>query len=211
MIKLTLQFKGKPLKVFPVKSNRLEIGRDAACDITIDNLALSPLHAVIEIENEDVVITDKSDSTEETGVVVNASKIKQQTLKHNDVVYLGKYSLKVTQEDSGDSVLQDTGPEPAPVAPAFPKAEKIPQGWLQIMSGPKLGRTIKLEGAMMRIGKTGKTCAMISCRDNKYYIVHLEGEPKTRVGNKELGEERQPLKDGDTLTIGETRMLFFLE
>lgn len=211
MIKLTLQFKGKSLKVFPVKNKLVKIGRDAACDITIDNLALSPLHAIIEVEKDDVTIIDKSEATEEAGVIVNASKVKQHKLDHNDVVYLGKYSLKVTREEEPESFIHDSVMESEPVATTFPKPEKLTQGWLQIMSGPKLGRTIKLENAMVRIGKSGKSCAMITCREGQYYIAHLEGEPKTQVARREISDAQVALTDGDMLNIGTTQMMFFLD
>jgi len=211
VIKLTLQFKGKSLKVFPVKNKLVKIGRDATCDIIIDNLALSPLHAIIEIENDDVTIIDKSDVSEEAGVVVNASKVKQQKLQHNDIAYLGKYSLKVTREENTDSVVNDSMIESEPVATTFIKSVKITQGWLQIMSGPKLGRTIKLENSMMKIGKSGKSCAMISCREGQYFIAHLEGEPRTQVARREIGDDRLTLTDGDMINIGTTQMMFFLD
>lgn len=214
MIKLTLQFKGKTLKIFPVKGDRVKIGRDAHCDIVIDNLALSPLHAIIEIENDEATIVDKSEGSEgseETGIVVNANKIKQHKLDHNDLIYIGKYSLKVTHEEIGDSILQDPEPERETASTTFPAADKTHQGWLQIMSGPKLGRTIKLDNAMVRIGMTGKTCAMITCREDKYYIAHLDGDPKTQVARRDIGEQKVPLTDGDMLNIGETQMMFFLE
>lgn len=211
MIKLTLQFKGKTLKIFPVKGDSVKIGRDADCDIVIDNLALSPLHAIIEIENEEATIIDKSEGSDETGIVVNAKKVKQHKLDHNDLIYIGKYSLKVTHEEIGDSILQDSKPEKETVSTTFPTVDKSHQGWLQIMSGPKLGRTIKLDNAMVRIGMTGKTCAMITCREDKYYIAHLDGDPKTQVARRDIGEQKVPLTDGDMLNIGETQMMFFLE
>ncbi|VAW82163.1 hypothetical protein MNBD_GAMMA12-1011 [hydrothermal vent metagenome] len=213
MIKLTLQFKGKSLKVYPVKNQLMKIGRDSACDITIDNLALSPLHAIIEVDNNNLTIIDKSEKTEEAGVIVNANKVKQHKLDHNDVVYLGKYALKVTHEETTESVVNDSSMLPLQPLPeeTFIKSEKIQQGWLQIMSGPKLGRTIKLENSMVRIGKSGKTSAMITCREGKYYIAHLEGEPKTQVAQREIGDKQITLSDGDMLNIGTTQMLFFLE
>ncbi len=211
MIKLTLQFKGKLLKVFPVRNKLMKIGRDTACDIVINNLALSPLHAVIEVENDDVTIIDKSEETEAAGVIVNAAKVKQQKLNHNDVVYLGKYSLKVTHEEEVESIVNDSTLISEPDTTTFPQAKKITQGWLQIMSGPKLGRTIKLDNAMVRIGKSGKTCAMISNREGQYYIAHLEGEPKTQVARREIGDGQVSLSDGDMLNIGTTQMMFFLD
>ena len=205
MIKLTLLFKDKPLKVFPVTDNVVKIGRADDCDIVINNLSLSPLHAIVEVENDDAVLIDKSNGDETAGVFVNSEKVKERKLEHNDIIVLGKYSLKMTREEGSTQV------DPKSATPIFSKNNLPEQGWLQFTNGPKLGRTIKLDNSMMRLGKAGKTLAMISGRDGEYFAAHLEGEPKTKVSGREIGDERVQLKNGDMLKIGETQMMFFVE
>jgi len=207
VIKLSLSFKGKLLKIYQPKQKQVLIGRGAECDIAIDNLGFANVHAIINIDGNGANIEYKAKKSDNSDVElfelkVNAKKCDKHELKHLDVIQLGKYILKFTCELDQDI---------APAESAFPKA-KIPlQGWLQIMSGPKLGRTIKLENPMVRLGKTGKACAMISNREGKYYISHLEGQPRTRVKNEEVSDARICLNDGDTLVVGDTQMLFFIE
>ncbi len=208
MIRLTLAFKGKALKVFQPENGCVKIGRAEDCDITIDNLALSPVHAIITIDGDNARIEDKSDTELDTGVLVNDEKIDSAELKHNDVIKLGKYELKFACLEAPHKA--EAAEEPQTTS-GFLENRPVVQGWLQFMNGPKLGRTVKLSNSMVRLGKSGKTCAMISTRNGHYYISHLEGEPRTKVCNRDLDNNRLLLKDGDTLQVGETEMLFFLE
>ncbi len=207
MIRLTLTFKGKALKVFQPQNGCVKIGRAEDCEITIDNLALSPVHAVITIDGDNASIEDKSDAGLDTGVFVNDKKVDSARLEHNDVIRLGKYELKFARLE--EPANTDSAEERTPSG--FLENRPVVQGWLQFMNGPKLGRTVKLANSMVRLGKSGKTCAMISTRNGHYYISHLEGEPRTKVCNRDLDNNRLLLKNGDTLQVGETKMLFFLE
>lgn len=204
MIKLSLTFKGKLIKVYQPHSKQLKIGRANNCDIIIDNLAVANLHALIEIDGNKAIIFDKSGgiNANPIGVEVNGKKVEKHELNHNDEIQLGKYSLVFTREIDTEIPQAET---------AFPKQEKPKQGWLQFLSGPKLGRTIKLDNPMIRLGKSGKTSAMISTRNGKYFVSHLEGEPRTRVADQAVPESPTILNDGDTLQVGETLMLFFLQ
>ncbi len=207
MIKLSLYFKGKLLKVHQPKSGSISIGRDSGSDIAIDNLGISPLHALITLNGETALIEDKSEPTATetpvaSGLIINNQKVTRHHLQHNDQVMLGKYTLKFTREADQEEL---------PVVEAFPSQERSVPAWLQFLSGPKVGRTVKLLNPMVRLGKTGKTSAMISSRNGQYFIAHLEGEPRTRVQGRELDNERHDLNDGDRVQVGETEMLFFLE
>lgn len=231
MIKLSLYFKDKLLKVYQPKESPIKIGRDPGCDIAIENLALSPLHAMIEIAGDKVTLVDKSEPQSDThfGLQVNNRKVTTHILADKDLIQLGKYALRYTHDpdQSGTDALPHTTAtqattsdiataastmaETAEIVPPPPKPKLTRQGWLQFMNGAKLGRTIKLDTAMIKLGKSGKTAAMISVRENKYYVSHLEGEPRTRVNGQDIPDSRQCLNDGDNLQIGETKMLFFLQ
>jgi pSer/pThr/pTyr-binding forkhead associated (FHA) protein len=206
VIKLTLYFKGNILKVFQPKSDLIRIGSAEDCDIAIDNLAILPLHAEIKVDGETAVLKSfykKDDSDKQTfPLLIDNKPVEEHSMEHNDEIHLGKYSIKFTREIDQ--------PKAPPAETRF-ITKSIIQGWLQFMSGPKLGRTVKIENGMIRLGKSGKPTAMISTRDGQFYISHLEGEPKTRVRGSEIGADRICLNDGDTLEVGETKMLFFVD
>jgi predicted component of type VI protein secretion system len=197
--KLTLSFKGKILKVYHLDDGETTIGRSPDCDITIDNLAVSPLHAIVTVNGFNAHLTDKS---EDNNLLINSVKTSEKDLERGDIVLVGKHTLTYSRESQ---IQRETAsPQPAPDT-------SQPNGWLQFMNGPKLGRTMRLDQATMRLGKAGKHGAIIKFMDGNYFISHLEGEQPTKVGAKEVGDEAIQLKDGDNIQIGGAKMLFFIE
>lgn len=193
--KLTLSFKGRILKVLPVGEQGLTIGRDPDCDLHIDNLGLSPVHARLHPEGNGLLLAPASASGP---VLVNGKAVEgEQTVGHGDVILVGKHTVAVTRDHTA---------RPADAADTQPPSQ---EGWLQFLNGPKLGRTLRLDRSLVRLGKSGSQSAMIASRGDGFYISHLEGDRPTRVGEQVVSEESMRLNDGDTIQIGDTRMLFF--
>ena len=78
MSKLTLSFKGKVLKVFPVVQGDMFIGSDPSCTLRIDSLAVQPKHARLHTVAAQSVLYDL-DSPD--GTFVNQVRITEHTLK----------------------------------------------------------------------------------------------------------------------------------
>lgn len=197
MIKISLSFKGRILKVFRPTGGEVRIGRSPDCDIQIDNLGVSPLHARIVVDGEQATLLDTS---EDGGVLVNGKKVSEHVLQQGDEIVVGKHTLTFAHDDS--TVSRDSEPPPL---------HAVSNGWLQFLSGPKMGRTIRLDRSMVRLGKSGGQSALIASRADGYYISHLAGEGPTKVGSTDIGEQSVKLNDGDTIQIGDTQMLFFLD
>ena len=85
------------------------------------------------------------------------------------------------------------------------------QGWLQILNGQNLGKTLSLNRSMTNLGKPGVATAVITRRHDGYFIAHLEGKKTPKVGENAIGEHSVKLEDGDTITIGNIKMQFYLE
>lgn len=197
MYKLTLSFKGRILKVVPVGADGVSIGRDPGCDLQIDNLGLNAVHARVHREQNELVLTDTSASG---GVLVNGKAVQgEQAVFHGDTIQVGKHTVAVARDHS---LVANEQPTEQPT---------FQEGWLQFLNGPKLGRTLRLDRSLVRLGKTGRQSAMIASRGDGFYISHLEGERPTVVGEQMVGEESMRLSDGDTIQIGDTRMLFFIK
>ncbi len=197
MIKISLSFKGRIQKIFRPTGGEVRIGRGPDCDIQIDNLGVKPLHARIAIDGKQATLLDASD---DGSVLVNGKQISKHVLQQGDEVLIGKHTLTFARDDS--AVSRD--PEP-------PSLHALTNGWLQFLSGPKMGRTLRLDRNMVRLGKSGGQSALIASRADGYYISHLAGDKPTKVGNTDIGEESVKLNDGDTIQIGDTQMLFFLD
>jgi hypothetical protein len=86
--------------------------------------------------------------------------------------------------------------------------ERPSTGVLQIMNGENFGRIIPLTRNMTRIGHTGGDCAMISKRDDGYFLSFLEGPHPPIVNRISIGNGSHLLRDGDIIEVGGTKMQF---
>ena len=213
MSKLTLSFKGKVLKVFPVLKGSMMVGSDSSCTIHIDSLAIQPQHAQIDTVNNDSVIRDLNS---EDGIFIGATKIEGlHPLKDEDVIRIGKhtltysYSEELNTTDENDAVAEIIAEEEPP--PIQMEAQEKTQGWLQIMNGSNLGKTMSLNKAMTNLGKPGISTAVITKRNDGYFISQLEGEHPLLIKNQALDGKSHHLTDGDTIQIGNIKMQFYLE
>ena len=77
--------------VYAISKPVTTIGRSASSDIRINDDVISRLHAVLQTDDEGLTIEDHGSKN---GVLVNQSKITQATLKHGDIVSLGKHYLR---------------------------------------------------------------------------------------------------------------------
>ena len=212
MSKLTLSFKGKVLKVFPVLKGSMMLGSDPSCTIFIDSLALQPEHAQIDTQHNESVIRDLNS---EDGTFIGQTKLEGlYPLKDGDVIRLGKHTLTysfsedINISNETDAISESLVREEAPIQM---EAQEKTQGWLQIMNGPNLGKTMSLNKAMTNIGKPGVSTAVITRRHDGYFISQLEGNHPLLIKNKELGDKSLQLTDGDTIQIGNIKMQFYLE
>lgn len=198
MAKLTLSFKHKKLKIYPLQQTEFIIGRDPACNISIDSLAVQPRHArVFEHDGDFRIECLQSESP----LHINHKLVTEPTLLcDGDEIQVGKHCLNFSSEPSTEGVQI-----------AYPDKTRLSTGWLQIMSGTHLGRTIRLDRAMTRIGKTGNAAAMIARRGDGYYLSHLEGDSTPRVNALDIGENSQQLRAGDQLRIGDLQLHFYLD
>ena len=219
MSRLTLSFKGRVLRVFPIQQGATFIGSDPSCPIHIDSLAVEPKHARIEAHGKDVILFDLKSPE---GTFVNQERITEQKLKDNDLIRVGKHTLlysydEVTQLDVNES---STSIDIHPVMEKLEEQEaehhehehpNQKQGWLQILNGQNLGKTMSLNRSMTNLGNPGVATAVITRRHDGYFISHLEGKKTPLVGDKAIGEHSVKLEDGDTITIGNIKMQFYLE
>ena len=106
MIKIELKFKNKILKKIETEKSEITIGRSSSADIQIDNLAVSKLHARILNQRHQYTVEDLNSTN---GTFLNGEKIVKAILKHNDLVTIGKHSLKISYEKESKKPIQDFG------------------------------------------------------------------------------------------------------
>lgn len=197
MAKLTLSFKDRKLKIYPLTEDEAVIGRSPECAVHIDSLAVEPEHARIQKQGAHYQLTALGD---QHAITVNGVSAAAHELNDGDLIQVGKHTLTFSLETGGTFVGQA---EQVQYHPAI--------GWLQILNGSHLGRTIRLDKAMTRVGRNHVAVAVIVRRDSGYYLSHLEGDTPPVVNDQSLGDETFPLRNGDQIRIGTLQLQFFVE
>lgn len=216
MSKLTLSFKGTVLKVFPILRGQMLIGHDPSCHLHIDSLALSPEHARIDTQDQTSILVDLGS---EQGTFINQKRIDKHLLEDGDIIRVGKHTLQYIFEEVPDLASVDelhlsrsNLNQPAAVqVKEKPASQAYKNGWLQILNGQNLGRTLSLNRSMTNLGKPGVATAVITRRDGAYFLSHLEGKRPPSVNDEPIGNRSYKLDDGNTIQIGNIKMQFYME
>lgn len=221
---LTLSFKGMRIQVYPLGPGEVVIGSDPESGIHIDSLAVQPRHASVRLADGVAWLRDL-DSPD--GTFVNDKKIDaEHELAPGDIIRVGKHNL--TYDPSAAAPVEEAeaeakAPEPEPPpeqpgegfgeepdlsieTPAQPKT-----GWLQILSGQNVGKTIALTRNLTNLGKPGVQMAVIAHRPEGYFLSHLEGKAPPAVDGQPIGDQSWRLEDGNVIQIGNVKMQFYLQ
>ena len=102
--KLILSMDGVVINEYPISKERMTIGRKAHNDIILDNLAVSGEHAAIVTILNDSFLEDL-DST--NGLEVNGVVVKKHFMQPNDVIGIGKYSIKYINDQASQTTPAD--------------------------------------------------------------------------------------------------------
>jgi pSer/pThr/pTyr-binding forkhead associated (FHA) protein/outer membrane biosynthesis protein TonB len=73
---------------------KIVLGRILSADVRIDDIRVSRIHALIEVKDDRVVITDLASSH---GTFVNGKKVVESTLKWGDTIKLGFVEIRVAK------------------------------------------------------------------------------------------------------------------
>ena len=194
MAKLTLSLGSKPLKSLILTGRDILIGSDPSCDLPIDDDSLQPVH--IRITGNGTVY-HLAATAEADELQINHGHSHAHRLQDGDVIVLGAHTLVFSDEH-------------APV-PHFNTAAPSLRGALRILGGKHRGRLINLDNPVTRFGSAGSLAAMISRREDGYYLSHLEGEVFPQVNRVTIGEDAYPLNAGDRIAMGGLEFEYHIE
>ena len=90
MFRITLSLGGTVVRKYPFEKDDCTIGRDADCDISIDNVAVSRKHASITLSDGEYVLEDLQSGN---GTFMDGQKIVTHVLQNGQSFMIGKYSL----------------------------------------------------------------------------------------------------------------------
>ncbi len=100
-------------------------------------------------------------------------------------------------------------PVSAPVVTPAPAAAQ--QAFIQIMSGPGVGKELPLTKSLTTLGKPGVQVAVITKRPQGYFITHVEGANFPVLNGRTLDNQAQALNDHDLIEIAGVKMEFFFK
>ncbi len=196
MAQIKVLFKDKQLKIHQLTDDEAVIGSDRDCNIFIDSLAIKPQHAIIIGKTAHPILRVIH---AENPVLIDGKETIEAQLSNGDVFVIGKHTFVFeAEEDSSEQKSESI----------FKHEKKQDEAWLQILSGPNLGKTINLHRKLTNIGKAGVQLEVIAHRGEGYFISHLEGIYIPTLNGEPIGESSHKLNHGDIIVIGKIELLF---
>jgi predicted component of type VI protein secretion system len=92
---LILSLRERELTRFSIAAASTTIGRDPSCDVVIDNVGISRLHATIEVIGDSFVLRD-CDS--ENGITLNGEPCREGRVVHDDIIGINKFLLRFSNQ-----------------------------------------------------------------------------------------------------------------
>lgn len=205
MAKLVISHNGINVRDFPLKAERITIGRNSSNDIMLNEPVVSGEHAAIMLQPKSVI----TDLNSTNGTRLNGHPISKSPLKHNDVISIGSHELRFVDEDVQDfaaTMIMYTEPSE--------EKEDPPRAALKILNGPRAGEVMKIEKRRTALGKPGVQVAVILHTPDGYELLPVslaDIELKTRINGKLLKAEPHLLHDGDEIAIADARLSFIAQ
>jgi hypothetical protein len=190
MARIILSLNGNVLREVALAKERIAIGRGPGNDIVLDNLAVSAEHAVIVTHDDDSFLEDLNSTN---GTQVNGQPIKKHFLQDEDVIEIAQYRVRYRAQ-SQDLLHQSGG--------------TAMNAWIRVIEGMGAGKEIPLVKALTTIGQPSVQTAAIARRDQKYYLLHLEGGMPPIVNGHLLASGSQEMVHGDMISIAGTCLRF---
>lgn len=104
------------------------------------------------------------------------------------------------------ALTTETSPEPQPL----PESEK--QGpRLQMLNGENAGNALLLDKSMVKLGKHGEQVAVITKRQEGYFLTHVAGDHYPVVNGNLIGPQAYALNNHDEIEVLGVKMEFCLD
>ena len=230
MPKLVISVDGVVVKEAQLTKDRTTLGRRPYNDIVIDHLAVSGEHAVILMQNGDVILQDCHSTN---GTYVNGARITSQKLADRDRIEVGRY--KIDYHATGSARATPSMPQTPPAKPASspaapapaqqaagaasafaatgfqdsrPAAPKKAGPCVRVLNGSATGRELLLTKDVTTIGKPGVSVASITRKPQGFELALMEGAYVPTVNGVALDDGPIMLRNHDRIELAGIRMEF---
>lgn len=212
MAKLTVLFKDKVIYSKLFSNGVFHIGREENNDISIDSLAIAPIHVAIQIRDNTAQIKQLSDAFP---LIVNGEKVKICALRDNDEISVGKHTIVYNVDENASEAASKKPVDDFDDNNLFHKdssdREAQRTATLQVTNGPNIGKILTIKNTMTRLGNAGSGVAVIAKRKEGYFVSVLENTGTITVNSEPLGDKTVKLESNDILVINNASLQFFLE
>lgn len=220
MAKLTLSFKGHYLSTHHLDEKPTTIGRDEDCRICVDSLAIAPRHAELVPSEEGYLLLGLNP---DYPVRLNNEQVDQASLRHGDLIQIGKHTL-VFSEDSLElaharpTTKAEVGTEAK--ARADDPAEEVEggptdsvTGYMQIQSGPRIGRFLIFRRAVTKLKRAGADGVAVARTGDSYQLVRLKEQVRIRIDGIPIDDQdvEVTLHHSNLVEIDNARFQFFIK
>jgi pSer/pThr/pTyr-binding forkhead associated (FHA) protein len=193
-------------------ARKIAIGRDAASDVHLNDLAVSRHHACLTRVYDEYFVEDLKSTN---GTFLNYRQVSKHMLKHGDTLRIGGFTLQLVKRNQkalGEAEERD--PDRTVVLQAGngvnsrerrrPSAPET--ALLRFTRGPKKGQSERLGRSLFTIGKPGGEVAAIARRPQGYFLLHIGGSRYPRLNDREINTTKGvQLNEGDVLEVGDVR------
>ena len=166
MAELLLTLREREISRTPVTHTRVVIGRDATCDVVIDNAGVSRNHAVVVFVEGEFRVRD-------------SKRVAEATLEYGDVIGIGKFELKLCETD--DEVELESGTAVKSTAPRSVMATMQMDGAAAARMRDEILAKQKAKGGAKRAGGDAKAPAAASANAN---AAKQKTRPKPAAGDR---------------------------
>ena len=185
-----------------VESALTIVGRDPACDIVVNDIAVSKRHMTIELSDAGIFVDDMGSAN---GTWVNGVRVRRHLLKHLDVIAIGNHKMHVLDDaclPQGGLNMEATvqGAQAAnaadptvPLAKTHPGTTAMPTPVGPVYGLKRFDQTIAdvtpLDEARTVLGAPGKAALIVRRRD-KLLLTKLSRSPLNVNGREVEGTSR---------------------
>lgn len=223
MAKIVLSRDGKIVDQRFLGDSALLIGRDEACDLSVNAPDVGLRQATINTVVNDHILEDMDSPN---GTLVNGKQVRRHLLQNGDVIFLGDYRLKYLNSAAARGMdrtllldanqideiaeLTNCGSFGLGLAAAVAHAarERFARGRLECVEGPHAGRDIELERILHAIGTRGAAFAVINRRPKGCFLTHVSGTSPARVNGRPPAQAPVLLAEGDVIEAGAEKYVF---
>ncbi len=180
---------GTRIDELPLDKPILSIGRDPQGDVQLADPKISRLHARLTRISSSYFIEDCNSTN---GTLLNGRPVHKHIFRPGDKLQIGSFELRYVVEDG-----------------ALPAAKSRRAGRHKVvlffLQGPESGQVKRLQEPRFTIGCPGGSVAVVACRTQGTYLLHIGGE-RPRINGEPATQQTVPLQDGDLIDVGEHRI-----